>query len=86
MQTSVSAIASQNVNVVSQTNNALTALEKVEDRKRKLESEISLSTNEDDESKKTSIVAKLDQKIAELYESLQCCFSPRLRTFVSLCC
>ena len=62
MQTAISAIASQNTNVASQTNDVLIALEKVEDRKRKLEFEISLSTNDDDKSKKFSIAAKLDQK------------------------
>ena len=70
VKNAASTIASQAANVASQTNDILTVLEKVEDRKRKLESEIEISTSEDDKSKKRTIVSKLDQKIVDLHESL----------------
>ena len=58
------------MNVASQKNDVLTALEKVEDREWKLELEIVILTNEDDKSKKRTIVAKLDQKT---WSFMSCC-------------
>ena len=69
-QNATSASTSQTVSLVSQSNDVLKALEKAEYRKQKLESEIEISTNEDYNSKKRTIVAKLDQKIVDLHESL----------------
>ena len=70
MQSAISAITSETANVASQTNDVLTASEKIEDRKRKLELEINESTNEDHEKKTRAIIDKLDKKIGELCESL----------------
>ena len=57
-------------NVATETSNVLSALDKVEERKRKLQLEIETSDDVVEISKNRKFIAKLDEKADKLFEAL----------------
>ena len=57
-------------NVTTNVNNVMSALNNLEDQKRKLETEVSTMDEEDAKVKRLTIINKIDKKIEELYDKM----------------